>query len=678
MLSQLCRAKPWSLSNKFTSRQSTQQCPPATRQCLPSENDNPPNANEDGDNRCQLLHCSFCDYRVCCLVTPCIRDDWEEGNHSSETTFCCSKTTENPAYGLSSANFLEVSDHSNDSCSLAVNELHPMEQTTKNSGNSPNNFEKVNSSSTNGLGDTYDGASQVEHARHEGVTEMNNSSGTLSSDKRYKSQEKKPTSKFTICQKVIGSREEYNWSQFDNSEPSGDCTGSGNMRETKSGGRIWSVLKHREIKNGAFKSCDNKCDENCVIFNPKTSDKLCDCTPQTREAVPTGTELPKSNVKCNQDRSQPYCKPSVEFDDIKKPNLLPNSSTVKSTAEPSRTRKFTTNIKEKYAFEKARTHIAQKDMNKDKRPSDICSNGKLTEITKVKTEESIQEWLQRISEWVDNNSWIKDSCDELDDSDESPTNSHRRQTHRHRGARNAKVKENPTRPSQNQNFKSDNHFPEDETLQSVHVPDSLSNSEKPDNCKNQDDKPKEEGIQQSTKNVYEILSNATKESPANIPMVVMQCSRLHSHINSTPPFQQTSLPMGTLVTALYQESDWFYVQTPHGVEGFVCSTNCSPIGTVNDSSHSSKRPWEPCDFPIQISIRGPCDSRVHQGTFVSAKLPMNGCRQAGPYVSTVKMKTNFYNDGYFNNTFKPKDSIKTAKTVTDILRSSPDTKISNQ
>ncbi|CAN8017020.1 unnamed protein product [Ixodes persulcatus] len=77
-----------------------------------------------------------------------------------------------------------------------------------------------------------------------------------------------------------------------------------------------------------------------------------------------------------------------------------------------------------------------------------------------------------------------------------------------------------------------------------------------------------------------LLQSASAQNPTQVPMVVMQCARLHLSIGASPPYQQTSLPMGTLVTALYRDQDWICVQTPHGVSGFLYHASCMPLGIL--------------------------------------------------------------------------------------------------
>ncbi|KAG8187669.1 hypothetical protein JTE90_005521 [Oedothorax gibbosus] len=251
-------------------------------------------------------------------------------------------------------------------------------------------------------------------------------------------------------------------------------------------------------------------------------------------------------------------------------------------------------------------------------PPNRLSSDPLSAIEQIKTEESIQEWLAMISE--------SNSQRAPDDHEENRTAWGTRKVEQER-----QREESPGSHALHKGLQ--------EALELSKVKPLM-----PQECP------------------VDLLAQATKASPANVPMVVMQCSRLHSHIGSRPPFKQTSLPMGTLVTALYQESDdWMYVQTPHGVEGFIVASNCVPIGgttTANDDvcQAESRRPqpWEPCDFPIEI--------KVHKQQSLC-----------------VKMKGHFYSERCLGpHTFKSRDSIKTARTVTDILRNSPETKISSQ
>ncbi|XP_022250596.1 uncharacterized protein LOC111087618, partial [Limulus polyphemus] len=99
-----------------------------------------------------------------------------------------------------------------------------------------------------------------------------------------------------------------------------------------------------------------------------------------------------------------------------------------------------------------------------------------------------------------------------------------------------------------------------------------------------------------------LLEEATKDNSVAVPMVVMQYTRLHLHLGKDPPFQQSSLQMGTLVTAFYKESDWFFVQTPHGVEGFIHSADCMPLGALLTRESVKSHPWDV--VTVKDKIRG--------------------------------------------------------------------------
>lgn len=422
--------------------------------------------------------------------------------------------------------------------------------------------------------------------------------------------------------------------------------------DAKHGKLTWSVLRHRQLSGDILKHCDIKTSN---VIEHSTNDKSHSADSQDRTSDPSFMLRTKKNFK---DKSFPLSlmRPITKITD-RKPETIFQHSNHASKNDLSRQRPVQRHAREKY-----QNSTINRDTDKSKKLShDILGlSDPLSDITQIKSEESVQEWLARISEST-NNAWPDDS--EEKEAKEVPQRSAWSLINNTDEEKRRDDSKHKTR-----NCRTDT----DDILlhrKTYHLTEMSRSKEKA--CF-EDLKPK------TAQDTASVLSNASKASPANVPMVVMQCSRLHSHLECKPPFQLTSLPMGTLVTALYQESDWLYVQTPHGVEGFVLASNCAPIGTINEPAEVTRKPWEPCDFPIQVSLRQNPELNRQQGSYISAKLPTNTGKQAAPYVSTVKMKTNFYSDRYFSHTFKSKDSIKTAKTVTDILRSSPETKVSNQ
>lgn len=415
--------------------------------------------------------------------------------------------------------------------------------------------------------------------------------------------------------------------------------------DTKHGKLSWSALRHRQLSSDILKHCDNNSSNSIEHL---TNDKIPQVESQDKIHDPSFMLKTKKNMSF----PLSLMRPIVKISDKKTETLSQNFNHAFKN-DPLRQRPA-----QRIARQKFHNSNNNKDLDKSKRLSnDILGlNNPLSDIVQVKTEESVQEWLARIAE-SNNSSWPDDSEEKgvkkvPQQSSWSIVNS----TDEEKGRDEPKHK--------TRNF----HTVTEDTL--------LQNKKMPDVSRSREKLCFDDLTPKTKKDTTSVLCNATKTSPANVPMVIMQCSRLHNHLDSKPPFQQTSLPMGTLVTALYQESDWLYVQTPHGVEGFVLASNSAPIGTINEPAQARK-PWEPCDFPIQVSLRQNPEFSQQQGSYIPAQLPTNNGKQAAPYVSTVKMKTNFYNDRYFSHTFKSKDSIKTAKTVTDILRSSPETKVSN-
>ncbi|GFT77443.1 uncharacterized protein NPIL_427461 [Nephila pilipes] len=619
MFSQLCRARPKTLWEKVVPRQTA----PDERL---SEGDAPQRIGEvdlaADDPRCQLEHCTFCDYRVCCQVTSAY-----EKNPQNLESDPCLKATENPAYGLSAKNWLEVSDDQDEEPPPVVNE------TMESSFNELRQNKDLNP--TNGLLNTNLKCTSQPDRDCDGTTipMKMNSLNILPQSYNPPTNPETRSQRADIC-----------------SERSKQDKAS----EQKHGGLTWSVLKHRQLVGDTAENCDKS---NPCVIEHSISDILPNENHHSQEKSGMDTK-PKRNVK---DRSFPLSlmKPIAKMGEKKLDISSQQSQSYAFKSDLTRQRPVQKTACSKFTPAPTRSKTEEQQR---KSSNDILGvNNPLSTIAQIKTEESIQEWLARIS---DSSNGI---CEE--DVDENDKTSNNRPTWDTNESKDKETLKNKLR---------------NETAQVINkgLQEALEMSQNKNYSNNSENKPHYDADYPSqdeeNTDTITLLYNASKASPANIPMVVMQCSRLHSHIGSKPPFQQTSLPMGTLVTALYQESDWLYVQTPHGVEGFIIASNCVPIGTTNDPGHTSRRPWEPCDFPIEINVRRKCEFGRQQGAYIPAKLPTNNNKQAAPYVNTVKMKTNFYSDRYFSHTFKSKDSIKTAKTVTDILRNSPETKVSNQ
>lgn len=544
-------------------------------------------------------------------------DDWE--TDCLQITNPDSQVTDNPAYGLSSKNWFEAKEEADD----GGNSPEVMKMETLENANCDN----LNESLMTNIPTDVSASQENNNCDVNTVPKMNQ----VNSQSYFQHSKMEPKAK---------QAEEV-------SDPSKhDLHGS----DLKHGKLTWSVLRHRQHSGDILKHCD----KSSNVIDPSTNDRSQRTDPQDKN----NDSIPMSKAKKNtKDRPFPLSlmRPIAKISDIKPETLTHHLNQVFKN-DLLRQRPVQRNVKENYPISRTKKEAE----NLKKLSSDILglNSNPLSDIAQIKTEESVQEWLARIGESA-NNTWPDESEERAQKTmPPRPPWSLTNNTDEEKDKGNLKLKAHIF------------HTDTNDILLRKNTHNSSVQAR--ENLISDDLKPKTQS------DTTDVLCSASKASPAHVPMVVMQCSRLHSHIGGKPPFQQTSLPMGTLVTALYQESDWLYVQTPHGVEGFVLSSNCAPIGTINEPAHASRRPWEPCDFPIQFSIQKKYEFGGQQGSYIPAKLPTNNGKQAAPYVSTVKMKTNFYSDRHFSYTFKSKDSIKTAKTVTDILRSSPETKVSNQ
>ncbi|CAB3221456.1 unnamed protein product [Arctia plantaginis] len=88
------------------------------------------------------------------------------------------------------------------------------------------------------------------------------------------------------------------------------------------------------------------------------------------------------------------------------------------------------------------------------------------------------------------------------------------------------------------------------------------------------------------------LTEASIDRPGNIPVVIAYPSTLYQTQKETQ--QELTLPLGTVVNAVFKNEHWLYAQTPHGEEGYVLYTACLPLGILpNRTSAQKKTPcWE--------------------------------------------------------------------------------------
>ncbi|XP_021206465.3 uncharacterized protein LOC101736856 [Bombyx mori] len=94
------------------------------------------------------------------------------------------------------------------------------------------------------------------------------------------------------------------------------------------------------------------------------------------------------------------------------------------------------------------------------------------------------------------------------------------------------------------------------------------------------------------KDVDGFLTEASIDRPGNIPVVITYPSILYQTQNEAQ--QELTLPLGTVVNAVFKNDKWLYAQTPHGDEGYVLYKACLPLGILpNRASAQRKSPcWE--------------------------------------------------------------------------------------
>ncbi|CAG9585122.1 unnamed protein product [Danaus chrysippus] len=88
------------------------------------------------------------------------------------------------------------------------------------------------------------------------------------------------------------------------------------------------------------------------------------------------------------------------------------------------------------------------------------------------------------------------------------------------------------------------------------------------------------------------LTEATIDRPGNIPVVIAFPTTLYQTQKELQ--RELTLPLGTVVNAVFKNQQWLYTQTPHGDEGYVMYSACLPLGILpRRSSLQKKAPcWE--------------------------------------------------------------------------------------
>lgn len=96
------------------------------------------------------------------------------------------------------------------------------------------------------------------------------------------------------------------------------------------------------------------------------------------------------------------------------------------------------------------------------------------------------------------------------------------------------------------------------------------------------------------------LNQASIDEPANIPIVISFTSVLYQTQNGIQ--DEISLPLGTIVNAIFKIDQWLYCTTPHNKEGYVIYSACLPLGILPQPTHGPC--WEDTTdvFPKPLGI----------------------------------------------------------------------------
>ncbi|XP_039747056.1 uncharacterized protein LOC120624524 [Pararge aegeria] len=86
------------------------------------------------------------------------------------------------------------------------------------------------------------------------------------------------------------------------------------------------------------------------------------------------------------------------------------------------------------------------------------------------------------------------------------------------------------------------------------------------------------------------LTEATIDHPGNIPVVIAFPTTLYQTQKDLQ--RELTLPLGTVLNAVFKNQQWLYAQTPHGDEGYVLYSACLPLGIL--PSRSSLQKKTPC------------------------------------------------------------------------------------
>ncbi|KAF7988866.1 hypothetical protein HCN44_007176 [Aphidius gifuensis] len=142
------------------------------------------------------------------------------------------------------------------------------------------------------------------------------------------------------------------------------------------------------------------------------------------------------------------------------------------------------------------------------------------------------------------------------------------------------------------------------------------------------------------------LTKASIDEPANIPIVISFTSVLYQTQNGIQ--DEISLPLGTIVNAIFKNDKWLYCTTPHNKEGYVIYSACLPLGILPQPTRGPC--WEDTTdvFPKplgnmtdrQNDTRSECDDRNNR------------------YSRLNKKKNTKYDELFFDHYYKHIDNKK--------------------
>ncbi|GBP40945.1 hypothetical protein EVAR_26026_1 [Eumeta japonica] len=158
---------------------------------------------------------------------------------------------------------------------------------------------------------------------------------------------------------------------------------------------------------------------------------------------------------------------------------------------------------------------------------------------------------------------------------------------------------------------------------------------------------------------------ASLDRPGNIPVVVSCPSVLYE----TRGGRQTerTLPLGTVVNAVFRRQQWLYVQTPHHHEGYVVYAACMPLGILPRSNLPQKK--TPCWESSTDIYPQPCGNLTDTEKEQMRERTHSETHQRKPKTRSV------YSEEYFDTLYLKTKSLCSNIDTYDIEQENPCGKI---